>query len=597
MTGVTFSQLVDLEKIRLLLEAHFRITGMVSAILDTDENILVAVGWQDICTRFHRANPATSARCRESDAFIKPRLHDFSDGFLEYKCRNGLWDVAMPIFIGREHLATIFTGQFFYDDDKPDLDFFRAQAREFGFDEAEYLSALNRVQVCTRAQVRSVMDYYRVLVQMIAEMGLLNLKLTAEVAERERAKKEFQESRDSFSKDITKRKRAEQELRESRAKYQAIVDSFDGLIYICSQDYRVKFMNKKLIDRTGYDAVGEFCFKALHDRDSVCPWCMHARVFKGESACFEVFSPKDKRWYYVVNIPIYYADGSMSKHSMIIDINERKVAEEQLKQREHQLEELNSTLEIRVQEEVARNREKDIILIQQNRQAALGETLEHIVHQWKQPLNSIGMLIQLLQINHAKGKLTGDIVRETVNSTMYQLDHMAQTADVFMDYYKPEKEKRLFGIKESVEEALSFIEPAFRHQNIAVEIDADPELAGHGYPKEFAQVLLTILTNARDAFKERRTEKPCLSIKAFAADKEAVVTITDNAGGIPDNSIGNIFDLYFTTKEATGGTGIGLYLAKSIIETNMEGRLGVANVENGAQFRIEVNRTENALGV
>src|SRR5271169_6568495 len=143
VSKLTFPQLIDLEKIRQLLEAHFKITGMLSAILDAEENILVAVGWQDICVRFHRVNPATRARCRESDAYIKTHLTDFTGEYLDYRCRNGLRDVAVPIIIGGEHLATFFTGQFFYDDDKPDLEYFRAQAREFGFDEADYLDALS----------------------------------------------------------------------------------------------------------------------------------------------------------------------------------------------------------------------------------------------------------------------------------------------------------------------------------------------------------------------------------------------------------------------------------------------------------------------
>ncbi len=131
--------------------------------------------------------------------------------------------------------------------------------------------------------------------------------------------------------DITERKLAEEEVRESRAKYQAIVDNFDGLIYICSQDYRVEFMNRKLIERTGYDATGQFCYKMMHDRDSVCPWCVNERVFAGETLHWEMFSPKDNRWYYVVNVPIPHADGTMSKQSMMLDITDRKLAEEELR--------------------------------------------------------------------------------------------------------------------------------------------------------------------------------------------------------------------------------------------------------------------------
>src|SRR5512136_195329 len=103
MTKHTFSELVDVEQIRQLLEAYYKITGMRSAILDTDENILVAAGWQDICNDFHRVHPETSTRCRESDAYIKAHLNDFKGEYLEYKCKNGMWDVAIPIFIAGDH--------------------------------------------------------------------------------------------------------------------------------------------------------------------------------------------------------------------------------------------------------------------------------------------------------------------------------------------------------------------------------------------------------------------------------------------------------------------------------------------------------------
>ncbi|HET6421798.1 MAG TPA: PAS domain S-box protein [Geobacteraceae bacterium] len=134
-----------------------------------------------------------------------------------------------------------------------------------------------------------------------------------------------------YATDITARKQAEEGLRASTEKYRAIVEAFDGLIYICSRDYRIEYMNEKLINRTGKNAVGEFCYKILHDRDSVCPWCINERVFAGETVHWELQSPKDGRWYYVVNVPIHNSDGSMSKQSMIMDITERKVAEEERK--------------------------------------------------------------------------------------------------------------------------------------------------------------------------------------------------------------------------------------------------------------------------
>lgn len=125
--------------------------------------------------------------------------------------------------------------------------------------------------------------------------------------------------------------RKPQEPDESREEFRAMVEAFDGLFYICSTDYHVEFMNAGLIERTGYDATGELCYRVLHDRESVCPWCVNDRVFKGETVRWEVLSPKDNRWYYAVNSPIRRRDGSVSKQAVIFDITDRKQAEEELR--------------------------------------------------------------------------------------------------------------------------------------------------------------------------------------------------------------------------------------------------------------------------
>ena len=138
--------------------------------------------------------------------------------------------------------------------------------------------------------------------------------------------------------DITARKQAEEALRESWAKYEAAIESFDGLVYICSSDLKIEFMNRRLIERTGRDAIGEDCFKALHDRDSACPWCVNEDVLKGKTVRWELQSPKDKRWYYIVNTPLRHSDGTISKMAMIQDITERKQAEEIIRRRESILE-------------------------------------------------------------------------------------------------------------------------------------------------------------------------------------------------------------------------------------------------------------------
>ncbi len=137
-----------------------------------------------------------------------------------------------------------------------------------------------------------------------------------------------------FHRDITDRNKVQRELQEKEAKMRAMLESFDGLIYICSVDYRVEFMNENLIQRTGRNAVGERCYAVLNDRDSICPWCVNDRISREEIIRYEIQSPKDGRWYHVVNTPIHYGGGSLSKLTMFVDITERKKADLALKESE-----------------------------------------------------------------------------------------------------------------------------------------------------------------------------------------------------------------------------------------------------------------------
>jgi len=155
--------------------------------------------------------------------------------------------------------------------------------------------------------------------------------------------KELEETRQRIANSETDHQQSRHTIHKVDARLSAMIKAFDGLIYVCSQDYSIEFMNEHLIKRTGYDGTGELCYKVLHDRDSICPWCVNDRVFRGETVRWEVKSPKDNRWYYIVNAPIYNEDGRISKQAMILDITERKQAEEALRK-------AHDELEIRVRE-------------------------------------------------------------------------------------------------------------------------------------------------------------------------------------------------------------------------------------------------------
>jgi len=174
---------------------------------------------------------------------------------------------------------------------------------------------------------------------------------------------------------------------------------------------------------------------------------------------------------------------------------------------------------------------------------------------------------------------------------------MAQTVDVFRDFYRPDKQKTLFFIAESIDRALSFIRPAISFEYIDLQMEFKHGLKALGYPKEFAQVILNLVGNAREAFKERKIKDPKLTIKGNIEDGMVVITVSDNAGGIDEKIMESIFDPDFTTKETSGGTGIGLYMAKNIIESHMGGKLTAKNVGAGAQFSIKLAAAETVRDV
>jgi PAS domain S-box-containing protein len=395
-------------------------------------------------------------------------------------------------------------------------------------------------------------------------------------------------------------------LRESEEMFRVLTETSPAGIFLY-QGERIVYVNPATASMFGY--TEQECLQMkfwdwVHDDFKELVRERGLARQRGEQApsryeCKHLCKNGEERWMFV-SVGLIEYRGKPAGIVSSFDITDRKRMENELQHAHDELEKrvierttelarLNSTLEIKVEEEVAKNREKDIILIHQNRQAALGELLDHIAHQWKQPLNVINLITYDLGESYARGGLSDEYVTTTVDKIISLTQHMAQTIHVFRDFYKPEKEKIVFRVKEAIEQAVSFVAPALRFHSIALELDVDPELSAIGYPKEYAQVLLNILSNARDAFKERRVEKPLMKIRAFADGMNAVVTITDNAGGIPDPIIGKIFDIYYTTKEVSGGTGIGLHMSKNIIEKNMGGTLSVLNVEQGAQFRIEVN--------
>jgi len=248
---------------------------------------------------------------------------------------------------------------------------------------------------------------------------------------------------------------------------------------------------------------------------------------------------------------------------------------------------LNQKLEKRVEERTRELRAKDQLLILQSRQAAMGEMIGNIAHQWRQPLNTLGLIVQQ-QMFYDVGEITREFLDQNADRSMELIRHMAQTIDDFRNYFRPDKEKVEFKASEAIASTLSLIEGSLQNPLIRIEIIAKDDPVIVGYRNEYAQVLLNVLNNARDALTEKDIDDRCVTITIGTEGEKSVVTIADNAGGIPEGIMDSIFDPYFTTKGPQAGTGVGLFMSKTIIEKNMGGKLSVLNLARGAEFRIEV---------
>jgi len=173
--ALELADLIDAPALQNLMDSFHAIARIPMSIIDLQGRLLVGVGWQDICTRFHRACPETCRHCLESDTHLSAGVAR-GDCRL-YKCKNNLWDMVTPIFVSGRQVGSIFTGQFFFDDETPDREVFRAQARQYGFDEAEYLAALDRVPRLSRETVHQGMAFFLKLADMLSEVGFSNVKL------------------------------------------------------------------------------------------------------------------------------------------------------------------------------------------------------------------------------------------------------------------------------------------------------------------------------------------------------------------------------------------------------------------------------------
>lgn len=265
------------------------------------------------------------------------------------------------------------------------------------------------------------------------------------------------------------------------------------------------------------------------------------------------------------------------------------------------LKQKNDVLKEMVEKEVSKRmkleaeREQQLsVLIQQTKMAELGTMMGVIAHQWMQPLTIISLNAQVFPEEVGGGEHEFEVAKKYSKEILEQTDFMTQTINDFRSFYKPSKQKTPFSVLEQAGSIVLLLSSQLSQSGISVEISGDDTLCCMGYANEFKQVVLNIINNAKDAFVEKNINDRNIAIHTELQSELIVVTITDNAGGIPSSVLGTLFDPFVSTKEEKG-TGIGLSLAKTIIEENMRGKISVQNINKGARFIIELPRYNESV--
>jgi PAS domain S-box-containing protein len=385
--------------------------------------------------------------------------------------------------------------------------------------------------------------------------------------------------------DITERKQYELAVEHEAREWTQAMDSFAEVIYLLDMKRRLVRANKTFFALTGNDpnhAIGRPIVELIHTpgQEESCPVCKAQAEKRDAVITMETDHPANSTGRPIevtVKVIRDSADKPLSLLTSIRDLTSTRKYEDDLRR-------LNESLEQRVQQEVAKNREKDTMLIQQSRLATMGEMMHNVAHQWRQPLSAITLILYNIRDDFEFGELNEESLGKQVALGELLAGKMSSTIDDFRNFFRPDQAASHFNLGKSVQQALHLVEASFNNSHIDVEVEAAEEILVEGFANEYSQVLLNVLTNAKDAVG-RRNNGGKVIIVVERSNGMGVVRIRDNGGGIPEEVLPKIFDPYFTTKES--GTGIGLYMSRMIM-SHMHGDITARNLDGGAEIIITV---------
>lgn len=391
--------------------------------------------------------------------------------------------------------------------------------------------------------------------------------------------------------DITEQKLVQYEIERTSSEWVQAMDAFEDMIYLLDDKRRLIRANKKFYTIMKLDAkhsIGQLISDLTHPSltPQECLICNAQIAFADK-----VFVVEADDLHNPTSLPLEVTiktikDELNQKPIAILtslhDLSSARLIEQELRV-------LNESLELRVQEELIKNRQKDLLLIKQSRLAAMGEMITNIAHQWRQPLNALAITLQDAKYAYDDDEINEEYIAKMVKDGMKFINHLSHTIDDFRTFFKPDGQKEEFNIISACKLAANLIGESLKNSFIEFEFEySSDELYLSGYPHEFSQVVLNLLSNAKDATLEHKNKKPKITLKIIEESEIVKIIVQDNGGGIKVEILDKVFEPYFTTKEQGKGAGLGLYMSKMIIEQHMNGSIYARNEDDGACFVIEL---------
>ncbi len=581
------ADLVDTAALQRLMDDFYPLTHVPVAIIDLKGRVLVGAGWQEICTRFHRAHAAACRHCLESDLELSSGLAAGEHRL--YKCKNNLWDMATPIFVAGQHVGNIFTGQFFFEGETPDRELFRVQARTYGFEEEAYLAALERVPRLKRETVERGMAFFLKLADMIAQLGFSNVKLARLLAERDR---------------LT------ETLRESESFYRQTLESVPGMTFTTRPDGYCDYQSQQWVDFTGVpmsEHVGDGWNKLLHPDD-------RPRAYEAWCAAVEGRAPYDLEyrvrnhngayeWFKVRARPIRDSEGKIVRwFGTAINIDSLISAQAAVRH-------LNEQLEQRVRERTAE-------LESSNRE--LEAFCYSVSHDLRTPLRSIDGFSQAALEDY--GERLDDTGKDYLNRVRNGCRHMDQLIDDLLRLSRVTRDQMCHESVDLTALALAVARQLQeREPERPVEFRIAPGLTAIGDTRLLHAALFNLLANAWKFTS--KNPAPVIEVGRAVGSQQSAVGSEQLAVGseqsavgsqspasspvffVRDNGVG--FDMQYASKlfnpfqrlhstQEFSGTGIGLATVARVIQRHGGRIWAEAALGRGATFYFTLEpRVEN----